>query len=89
MEKKIHALCHDGRNMIAGSLVSIDERGCEFQSGEAGTMPEFPSRARVMLDLYDELSDQHASVPAKLAGVSRKNGGWSYEIRWSARPPIL
>ncbi len=85
----IQVVCHDFQTLIAGSLAQITETGCELLSTDLGGNPKFTPQSRLILNLLNEKTGQAMNVQAKLLGVARVEGAWSYKLRWEHCPELL
>lgn len=89
MSKEIQAVCHDNRTIISGTIRNVTESGCELMCRLDTGTPAFPKKAQITLNLSDEATGQTMNVAARLIGVSRREGAWSYRIKWKKVPEIL
>ena len=86
----LEALCFDLGHALKGKLERVTETGCEFvaaQSEESGS--SFSQDAPVTLNLLNPKDGRSMNVSAKMTGVARKNGNWTYQIQWKSRPEIV
>lgn len=85
----IEALCHDSRFAIAGKLFGVTDAGCELIASGARSEPAFGAKASVVLNLLDPGTGKCMNVPARLNGVRRKDGAWSYRVLWDGCPELV
>ena len=85
----IEALCHDSHSAISGKLSGVTDAGCELVTTGARSEPAFGATAQVILNLLDPKSGRSMSVPARLSGVLRKDGKWSYQVQWKGCPELI
>jgi len=85
----IQAICHDNRTLISGVIRNVTEAGCELLCTVDTGTPAFPKKAQITLNLSDEVTGRTMNVTVRLIGVSRRDGAWSYRIKWKQLPEIL
>lgn len=86
----ITAICYDHSGLITGTLSEVHDWGCELVAFNANpTSPEFPRKSWARLNLFDEQSGRSHEIQVRLTGVCRRDGAWTYRIRWAGVPEIL
>lgn len=86
MKSKTSALCTDQVSTASGVVSNQTDEGCEFHTEQSHhDAPVFPRRTNVDLCLIEESSGKVKKVRARLSGISRSQGLWTYRIRWSAK----
>ncbi len=88
--RPVEVVMHDFHHLVTGNLSSLTESGCELiceEHEEAG--PVFAERSRLVLNLLDPKTGRAMNVAASLSQVARKDGHWSYQLRWDQVPEIL
>jgi hypothetical protein len=85
----LEALCHDARTVVTGKLCQVTDSGCEFVSSQGSSEPGFGAKSRVMLNLLDPKSGKSMNVPARLNGVQRKDGTWTFRVLWQSCPQLV
>lgn len=85
----IEALCHDTRNVVGGKLTQVTDAGCELICPSGSAAQGFGSQSHVMLNLLDPKSGQVMNVTARLNGVTRQNGQWTFKVLWDSCPELI
>lgn len=86
----IEGVCHDYRNVVAGTVVRVTEAGCELLvAGAEASTPKFKTNARVYLNLLNAKTGQTMDVSAQLGEVTHSQHGWTYRLEWQSVPELL
>jgi hypothetical protein len=85
----VRAVCHDQRNLSDGQVCDVTVLGCEFRSPVASTVPQFPRKTIVELNLLDEGTGRSVTIAVRITEVLRKGGTWRYRLRWDGIPELL
>jgi hypothetical protein len=85
----IEALCVDARHAVTGKLTQVTDSGCEFVTTQGASESCFGAKAQIMLNLLEPKTGRSMNVPARLSGVSRKGGKWSYRVDWKSCPELI
>jgi hypothetical protein len=85
----LEAVCHDSRSVASGKLVGVTDSGCELVTNQRVAEPAFGATSNVTLNLLDPATGKSMNVAARLGGVQRKDGAWSYKVLWQGCPQLV
>lgn len=86
MSEKYSVICHDSRAILSGMIHKITETGCELVSTMETHGPVFPQKTDVLINFVlnngGKGTGSAVNIPARLTGIRRLDGKWTYRIRW-------
>lgn len=85
----MEVICHDFKTLVRCDICNVSHEGCELRGPVDKTEAAFARRSNVLLSIYDAKTGKTMTCKARLVGFSRKEGRWSYRIRWTECPAIL